>query len=360
MMEVGYLEGSALGGAFGLKGNLSLRDPMKYEAELSATQVDLAEVSRVLAMMRDDGKPRVSGRAVARVAGQGQLEGSDGDALASIRASGSVHVTDGDFWSSKLLDRLLSHVRIARDALTAGEAAAVFDIRDRKIQLHQAAISSTALGVQGSGTIGLDGVLDLNMIVAPLGDWRHRIKESGIPLVSNVAGEIVGVIQKLVNTATSQRFVRPRRTNWWRRSKERAAGSLRQAQTPRRQRAEANSPTQLLSCHFALEALDHVQQSVQVKRLEKDTYIRSPTRSAKAARVVRAVGQDRDDPGLYCRLKITEAIDKLGRVGRPFGIHHDQVGAIALAQQLHGFIGRSAIADVMPKLTEKSCGRRSI
>jgi hypothetical protein len=204
MMEVGYLEGSALGGAFGLKGNLSLRDPMKYEAELSATQVDLAEVSRVLEMLRDDGKPRLRGRAVARVAGQGQLEGSGGDALASISARGSVQVTDGDFWSSKLLDRLLSHVRIARDALTAGEAAAVFDIRDRKVQLHQAAISSTALGVQGSGTIGLDGGLDLNMIVAPLGDWRQRIKESGIPLVSDVAGEIAGVIQKIVNTATSQ------------------------------------------------------------------------------------------------------------------------------------------------------------
>jgi hypothetical protein len=132
--------------------------------------------------------------------------------------------------------------------------------------------------------------------------------------------------------------------------KERAADNER--------KAAANDPAS--SGHFALEVLDHVQQSVQMKRLEKDAYIRRPTRSAKPGGVVRAIGQDRNHPRLHRWLKITEAIDELGSVGRSFRVHHDQIGAITVGKQLHGLIGGSAIADVMSKLTEKSCGRRSI
>ena len=72
------------------------------------------------------------------------------------------------------------------------------------ILLRSAAVSSPALGVQGSGTIGRDKRLDLDVVAAPLGDWRDKLKQTNVPLLNDVAGEVAGAVQKLVNTATSQ------------------------------------------------------------------------------------------------------------------------------------------------------------
>ena len=48
-----------------------------------------------------------------------------------------------------------------------------------------------------------DQSLDLDIIVAPLGDWRKRLRDTEIPIFSQVAGELVGTLQKIVNAATS-------------------------------------------------------------------------------------------------------------------------------------------------------------
>jgi hypothetical protein len=56
--------------------------------------------------------------------------------------------------------------------------------------------------VEGSGTIGFDKRLDLNIVAAPLGDWRDKLKATHVPVVSDVAGEVAGALQTLVNTAT--------------------------------------------------------------------------------------------------------------------------------------------------------------
>ena len=57
--------------------------------------------------------------------------------------------------------------------------------------------------MQGSGAIGLDKQLDLNIVAAPLGDWRDKLKQTHVPIVSDVAGEVAGALQKVVNGATS-------------------------------------------------------------------------------------------------------------------------------------------------------------
>ena len=49
----------------------------------------------------------------------------------------------------------------------------------------------------------LDGSeIDINVVAAPLADWRDNLKSTKIPVVSNVAGELAGGIQKMLNAAT--------------------------------------------------------------------------------------------------------------------------------------------------------------
>ena len=87
-------------------------------------------------------------------------------------------------------------------SLTAGQAAAVFEIYDQTVDLKQAAISAPVLGVQGTGKVSFNGDLDLHAVAAPLADWKDQLKRTKIPILSDVAGEVAGGIQKMINTAS--------------------------------------------------------------------------------------------------------------------------------------------------------------
>ncbi len=70
------------------------------------------------------------------------------------------------------------------------------------MELTQAALSSPVLGVQGAGSVTFDGRLDLRVVAAPLADWKEQMKRTRIPIVSDIAGEVFGGLQTMVNTAT--------------------------------------------------------------------------------------------------------------------------------------------------------------
>jgi len=204
---VKYVEGDMYGGKVALRGNMVPRAPMNYEGELRAQEADLSLVSTAFGLLKSDGSAKLSGRAVAKVRFAGQLpKKGEGDPWQPLVARGRVYVNDGNFWSIAVLDGIMKEIKFARDAVTAGEAAMVFEIKEKKLELNRVAINSPALGVQGTGTIELAGSksVDLNLVVAPLGDWRRQIRSTGIPLLSNLVGDIAGVLQTLVNNATSQ------------------------------------------------------------------------------------------------------------------------------------------------------------
>jgi len=60
-------------------------------------------------------------------------------------------------------------------------------------------------GLRPQWTVGLleRNPLNLDVVVAPLADWRDKLKETRIPILSDAVGEVAGAIQKLLNTATS-------------------------------------------------------------------------------------------------------------------------------------------------------------
>ena len=108
----------------------------------------------------------------------------------------------GDFWTIPVLGEIAARAGGGKE-MTVGEAAGMFEVAGARVLLRNAAVSSPALGVQGSGTIGFDKTLDLTLVAAPLGDWRDKLKATRVPIVSDVAGELAGALQRIVNTATT-------------------------------------------------------------------------------------------------------------------------------------------------------------
>jgi len=92
--------------------------------------------------------------------------------------------------------RVASHVRETKE-LGTGDAAGVLHVQNDKVTLENGAINSPLLGLQGHGTVGFDKSLDFTIAVAPLGDWRDRMVQSGMPLV----GDVVGGVQQVLNAA---------------------------------------------------------------------------------------------------------------------------------------------------------------
>jgi hypothetical protein len=195
--QIHKFSGDLFGGTISGSGNVGVNKPNPFQANVTLHNVDLQKAA-VNFIVPDSGPQKLSGIADAALNGTGTV-----DDLNSINGHGEVKVTDGQLWQIKLLDGMVSRTKIARNALTPGDAAAVFDVADKQVQISAAAINSPALGFQGNGTVGFDGQLDLNVIVAPLGDWQAQMKKTGIPIISGIASNLAGGIQKFLASATS-------------------------------------------------------------------------------------------------------------------------------------------------------------
>ena len=77
-----------------------------------------------------------------------------------------------------------------------GDAAAVFHIANRSIDIPRAAVNAPLVGLQGQGTVGFDRSLNLTVIAAPLGDWRDQMRQAKIPII----GDVLGAVQQLLNS----------------------------------------------------------------------------------------------------------------------------------------------------------------
>jgi hypothetical protein len=97
------------------------------------------------------------------------------------------------------LQKIQNASDIARKALTIGSAAALFRIANDRIELEDAAVSAPVFGVQGSGTIGFDGQLDLHVVAAPLADWKQKMSGLGTGFA-----DFAGNVQKMLNKTTSK------------------------------------------------------------------------------------------------------------------------------------------------------------
>lgn len=207
IVDVQDFQAAAFAGRVAGKGRITIPrptgdvpgQPAKYDVEVAAIGVDLRDVMRNYLPPEKASKIVGKGYLSAKVAGSA---GPGVDPLATATARGQFEILEGQFWEGPVLSGIRGHFKVADDLLAGSQAAGRFEIADRMVTLKRVAVSSPAIGLQGRGTVNFDGALKLEVIAAPLADWKANMKKTGIPIVSDVAGEIVGAMQKVINTAT--------------------------------------------------------------------------------------------------------------------------------------------------------------
>jgi hypothetical protein len=202
LIDVARFDCQVFGGTAQASGKIVPKKPYFVEnASVSLREVDLAAVGKTLKPEKANDK--LVGRAFLNLTFAGSLGKRDEITPANaLTGRGEFEVLDGNFWTLPVLGEVAGSAGKSNNSFTLGEAAGVFRVSDRTITLEEAAINSSALGLVGSGTIGFDKSIDLRIVAAPLGDWRERARQTGIPIVSNAAGEVFAAVQKLLNAAT--------------------------------------------------------------------------------------------------------------------------------------------------------------
>jgi hypothetical protein len=235
LVDVRRLKADVLGGKLSGAMKVTPGDATTYQGVAYVRGLNLEALSSRLILPEGPGK---------KLSGVGNLDAEfvvtrrreDQPILETTRAAGEFEIFRGEFWTIPVLGDIAGRVGerrgngggngsgsgsgsgsgngtanrarandpTAKSLGTVDEAAGVFEIGDGVLTLRNAAVSSPLLGLVGSGTIGLTGdkPLDLRIVAAPLGDWRAKVKQTNVPILSDVAGEVFGAVQRLVNTAT--------------------------------------------------------------------------------------------------------------------------------------------------------------
>jgi hypothetical protein len=203
LVEIKRLEGSVLGGTLTGEGQVvpGKGKDLLYEGSAWIRDLDLKSLAWFVSTQEKKAS-RLSGKGNLNIRFQGTGPSDQRTALDNFLARGHFEALQGDFWSVPVIDEISGSTKVKNNALTAGQAAAVFEIHDQVVELKQAAISAPVLGVQGTGKITFAGQINVVAVAAPLADWKDQLKRTKIPIISDVAGELAGGIQKIINTAS--------------------------------------------------------------------------------------------------------------------------------------------------------------
>jgi hypothetical protein len=196
---------TGLGGKLDAAGQVQCFRPFPFDGQVNSQGADLSQIAALLRAQSLD-KSQFQGQVdvSATFAGSGPHQGKDAADL--FTADGNFEIHNGVLWDIPVLKRVADSATIARKALNMSEAAAYFHIADQNVDLRDAAINAPVLGLQGSGTVDFDGNIDMKVQAAPLADWQAKIDKTGIPIVSNVVGDVVGAVQSLLNSTTGALF----------------------------------------------------------------------------------------------------------------------------------------------------------
>ena len=119
----------------------------------------------------------------------------------------SLEVIGANFWEDPVVGVIAENLHGGKPGTPAaaergvGDAAAVFHVADRVVTLDRAAVNSPTVGIQGSGTIGFDLQLNLQIVATPIGNLKAAIKQSAPPGVGEVVGDLAGLVQGIYRTA---------------------------------------------------------------------------------------------------------------------------------------------------------------
>jgi hypothetical protein len=201
-VELHGVEADVLGGK--LRANGTFKDtpdttaPDTYAGDLTVNDLDLAKLD---AQLSDEphAKP-LTGKGYVEATFSGALHDDDGEAnLKALQAVGQYEIAGGNLYRLPVFSHVSAQIRGLKSATTLGDAAASFEIGNGELKLTNVAVSSSVLGLQGSGTVNLfDLRINGDVVAAPLADWKEKLNQTHIPLI----GDVAGGIQKMLNTAT--------------------------------------------------------------------------------------------------------------------------------------------------------------
>lgn len=196
MLTISNIGGQCLGGLVHVDGKLLFDQHLTYGGVAYVHDLDLNELAVAVNLPKQQ-QDNLAGKFDIDLKLAGTAATAEG-----IGATGTFEINHGKLWEVPVMKQIIDAVPNIRGALTVGEAAGLFDVKNKQVVVKKAAVSAPAIGVQGSGTIGFDGKLDLAVIVAPLADWKKQIQSSNVPLVGHFIGEVAGTVQKGINTVT--------------------------------------------------------------------------------------------------------------------------------------------------------------
>jgi hypothetical protein len=182
------------------------RAPAHFQGEAWVRDINVALLCNVFDL-RDGEVSRAGGKGYLHT--NFSLDGSGGKTPPSetLRADGEAEILGADYWEDPIVRLVAGDVQTRSPAGKAikkeqgvCDAAAVFHIANRVITLERAAVNSPSLGIQATGTITFDKLLDLKVIATPIGNLKAAIDKA--PIIGPVAGDIVGLVQGALRTAT--------------------------------------------------------------------------------------------------------------------------------------------------------------
>lgn len=182
-------------------GTIALRwdEEPSWQASGSAAGLRLADLARRFPQLGGDG---VRGALSASGSFSGAIAVGDDAWLASLEGSGRMRAREGRFYTIPLVAQLLQQAGLSDQGVTLTEASAVFRVAGGTVTFDEAALGSTALGVQGHGEVGFDGRVQLDMVVMPFGSWRSAVARGNVPVVGDALAALAGKAQQLVGKAS--------------------------------------------------------------------------------------------------------------------------------------------------------------
>jgi len=196
-----------------LDGKVSIQDarfgmssPNAFSLNLFIDHVSLPKTA-ALASPAKAKEMNLEGLADVHTSVSAETGGGINDLLDSLHAEGEFELYGGSLWDIPAMKKIMASSSVARATLSIGQAAALFRVNNRVIELQEAAVSAPAAGVHGHGTIGFNGNLDLWAIVALLGNWRDRLQHSDFAFLADIAGDVQKTLDKTTEHLLYQEHV---------------------------------------------------------------------------------------------------------------------------------------------------------
>ncbi|HEV8377682.1 MAG TPA: AsmA-like C-terminal region-containing protein [Tepidisphaeraceae bacterium] len=191
------------GGSLVAHGAIRTGKPTHFDLAGNLENVDLRAFARDWTHSEEK-LSHLSGRAFATLQLSTASSHGGKDAFDLLTGEGTFQVMDGEFYELPILSDIASAISLNKDAGRVGQAAGRFHVAHRQIHFNRIAVAAPALGVQGEGKLSFDGQLDFKVVAAPLADWKQQLQKTKIPLLDSVGAELVGGVQKILDTATGK------------------------------------------------------------------------------------------------------------------------------------------------------------